>query len=345
VVLQGAGSRRPSMDDVGRRAGVSHQTVSRVLNANSYVSAQTRERVLAAIEELNYRPNQSARSLARRRTDSVGVITMGGPGHGLLASILEGISREAVEQGFSISINNLEISLDERNADDLVEAAFESFISEGVGGVIIISAYAGVMKALERESSELPIVLVFGQPAEGIGTATIDPHHGGKLAAEHLLSLGHRAIAHVAGPSNRFDSIGREAGFREALAKQGLEPVVVLRGDFSSDSGYAVGSSLRQRTDFTAIFSGNDQMALGLLHAFEEVGRRAPNDISIVGYDDIPDASHYIPPLTTIRQDFVEIGARSFRELSEAIDRGTFTHVNLLPELIVRASTALISSS
>ena len=340
MIRKGASPRRPSMEDVGERAGVSRQTVSRVLNVTSYVSPQTRIRVLSAIEELNFRPNKSARSLALSRSDIVGVITMGGPGHGLLASILQGISREAREKGFSISVNNLEVSLYDRSFEVLVDAAFESFISESVAGVIVVSAYAGIMKVLQRQSSELPIVLVFGEPTEGIGTATIDPRFGGKLAAEHLLTLGHKAIAHVSGPANRLDAMGREAGFREELAQNGLEPVAVLRGDWSADSGYTIGREFRERNDITAIFCANDQMALGLLHAFGEVSRYAPRDISIVGFDDNPDASHYQPPLTTIRQDFVEIGARSFQGMSKAIDYGIFEDVNILPKLVVRSSTA-----
>jgi DNA-binding LacI/PurR family transcriptional regulator len=327
------------MADVGERAGVSHQTVSRYLNGTSYVSAETRERVELAISELGFRPNRSARSLALSRTETIGVITMGGAGQGLLAEILNGIAHAAARAGFSVSVSNLEVSPDEKDAEALISAAFERFLAERVDGVIVVSAFSGVIESVRRAGAEIPIVLIFGQPTEGVGTATIDSFEGGRLAAQYLLSLGHTKIIHVGGPANRFDSLGREEGFISALTEHQIELVDVVRGDWFSVSGYAVGTALAARSDFTAIFSANDQMALGIIHALAQAGRFAPADYSIVGYDDIPDAAHYLPPLTTIRQDFRLIGQRSFGELKEAISTGTYTDVSISPTLVVREST------
>lgn len=339
ITVTSTPSRRPSQDDVGRLAGVSHQTVSRFLNGQSYVGRDARERIESAIRELNYRPNRSARSLATNRSETVGVITMGGPGAGSLGLVLQGIGHAAEADGFSVSTSNLEVAPDDRDAEELVAAAFERFLSEGVEGLVIVSAYTGVMEVVKSKAHELPIVIVFGEPTEGVGTATIDSALGGGLVAAHLLELGHRRVVMVRGPANRFDSAGREEGFREQLSRAGAQMIEGPRGDWTSESGYRAALELRDRDDFTAIFAANDQMALGVLHAFSEIGRHAPRDFSLVGYDDLPDARHYLPPLTTVRQDFEEIGARSFVELRDAIRRESFTHVSLQPELIIRQST------
>jgi len=307
------------------------------------VKPETRERVEAAIRELGYRPNRSARSLVRSRTESIGVISMGGPGANLLAVVMRGVFAEAAAAGLSVTVANVEFEPGADDARRLVDEAFDRLVSEGVDGMLLVSASTDVEDAIRSKVHELPIVLVFGEAMAGAGIVTVDPEHGGSLAGHHLLGLGHTVIAHVGGPADRFDARGREAGFRAALAERGLTPAAVERGDWSSDSGYRAGLTLRERHDITAVFVANDEMALGLLHALAEAGRRVPEEVSVVGYDDNPDAAHYRPPLTTVRQDLAEIGRRSVRALTAALETGAGASVTLEPELVVRASTRPVS--
>jgi DNA-binding LacI/PurR family transcriptional regulator len=337
--------RRPSMDDVGRRAGVSRQTVSRMLNGNSYVSAATRLRVERAIRELGYLPNRSARSLAHGRTESVGLLSISGPAHGMTDQVLSGAGAAAELAGYSVSYLSVDAYPnsdrdDSRQAEQRVGHAFDRFLSQGVDGLLVLSDRTEVLEVIIRKGGELPIVLLFGPPTPGLGSATIDSAAGGRMATEHLLGIGHSRIVQVAGPTSRYDSQAREAGFHSALARAGLEPVDVHRGTWTPESGHEIGVRLRTRDDFTAVFCVNDFMALGLIHAFGEVGREVPGEISVVGYDDIDGAAYFRPPLTTVRQDFRRLGDRAFTELLGMIRTGASGQVVLEPELIIRGSTA-----
>jgi DNA-binding LacI/PurR family transcriptional regulator len=336
-------SRRPAvMSDVGRLAGVSHQTVSRVINGSRHVSPDTRERVLAAMRELGYRPNSIARALVTGRSQTIGVVsfdtTLYGP-----ASTLFGIERAAHEAGYFTIIASLK-ALDRASVTDAVDR----LSLQGVDGVLVIVSEEGSAEALLGAPAGVPMVAVEGGPDQGIPVIAVDQRQGASLATRHLLELGHRTVWHVTGPANSLEAQERIRGWEQTLAGAGAPVPPAMTGDWSARSGYFVGRQLSRDPEVTAIFAGNDQMALGLLRAMHENGRTVPGDVSLVGFDDIPEAPFFTPPLTTVRQDFGEVGSRSLRVLVRAIEAhqaGERPPAGSLvaPELMVRASTAPVA--
>ncbi|MGW0827668.1 LacI family DNA-binding transcriptional regulator [Streptomyces sp. NPDC002845] len=308
-----AGSR-PVMDDVAQLAGVSKQTVSRVLNENPAVRAETREAVREAMRTLGYRPSRSARSLASGRTRMLGVISFDAARYGP-ASTLTAINTAAQEAGYLVS----SIALDTADRDTVVRA-MDRLSAEGADGVIAIAPQRGVAMALAEARLDTPLVMLDNGLGDGTPVVTSDFRAGARLATEHLLGLGHSAVWHIAGPTGWTSADQRAASWRETLAAAGVRIPEPLVGDWGADSGYALGRRLAERPDVTAVFASNDQMALGALRAFHEAGRRVPEDVSVVGYDDIPEAAHLLPPLTTVRTDFSEIGTRSLRLLLGRLD-------------------------
>jgi DNA-binding LacI/PurR family transcriptional regulator len=335
---QRSGRRRPAvMSDVGRLAGVSHQTVSRVINGSRHVTATTRARVLAAMEELDYRPSSIARALATGRTRTLGVVsshtTLYGP-----SSILFQIERAAHEKGYFVIASP-------RAADSAtVSEAIERLRAWGVEGVLVIVSEIEVAASMLELSSELPVVAVGAGPECGVPNVSIDQRAGARLATQHLLDLGHRTVHHITGPPSSIEARQRLDGWRATLRDAGApEPTPVI-GDWSARSGYHVGRQLAADPELSAVFVGNDQMALGLLRALHEAGRPVPDEVSLVGFDDIPEATYFTPPLTTIRQDFGEMGSRSLYllvQVIEAFQAGESAQDGSLvfPELVVRAST------
>lgn len=326
---------KPVMDDVARRAGVSKQTVSRVLNENPSVRPETRERVRAAMSELGYRPSPSARSLASGRTRVLGVISFDASRHGP-ASILTAINLAAREAGYLISSIALSLS----DADTVMEAV-DRLAAEGADGVIAIAPQQHTDKALADVAPAIPLVTLESHLGADTPVVTSDSAAGGRLTVEHLLSLGHSTVHHIAGPDGWLAAEQRVLGWRGALEAAGAPVPEPLTGDWSASSGYELGRQLASRPDVTAVFASNDQMALGVLRALQEAGRRVPDDVSVVGYDDIPEAPYLLPPLTTIRNDFAETGRRALdllvRRLRGDAERGVQSIVPV--ELVVRAST------
>jgi DNA-binding LacI/PurR family transcriptional regulator len=331
--------RRPAvMSDVGRLAGVSHQTVSRVINGSRHVSPQTRERVLSAMRELGYRPNSIARALATGRTRTVGIVTFDTSLYGP-ASTLFGIERAAHEAGYLITVVSLK-ALDRGS----VLGAIERLRGQGVDGILAIAAEQESAEALLHAPLDVPLVAVEAGPERGIPVVSVDQHRGAELATGHLLDLGHRTVHHIAGPLGSIESQLRAGGWRAAVERAGAFRPEPLIGDWSARAGYHLGRRLARDRAATAVFASNDQMALGVLRAMHEAGRRIPEEVSVVGFDDIPEASYFTPPLTTVRQDFGEVGSRSLRVLLRAIDtvaagerppEGSL----VAPELVVRASS------
>ncbi|WP_086747805.1 MULTISPECIES: LacI family DNA-binding transcriptional regulator [Streptomyces] len=332
-----AGSR-PVMDDVARLAGVSKQTVSRVLNDNPAVRTQTREAVLEAMRTLGYRPSRSARSLASGRTRMLGVISFDAARYGP-ASTLTAINTAAQEAGYLVS----SIALDTADRDTVVQAV-DRLSAEGADGIIAIAPQRPVATALARARPDTPLVMLDNGLGDGTPVVTSDFTAGARLATEHLLGLGHPTVWHIAGPTGWTSADRRAASWRETLTRAGARVHEPLVGDWSADSGYELGRRLAGR-DVTAVFVSNDQMALGLLRALHEAGRRVPDDVSVVGYDDIPEAAHLLPPLTTIRTDFSAIGTTALRLLLRQLDDPESTGDSLeqdpvVPvDLIVRDST------
>jgi DNA-binding LacI/PurR family transcriptional regulator len=324
------------MYDVARLAGVSHQTVSRVINGSAHVRAETRERVVAAMEKLDYRPNSVARALVTGRSKTLGVVTFNTTLYGP-ASTLVGVERAAHAAGYFVSIVSLE-SL-ERAA---VKDAVERLRALGVDGVAMIAPQEASLGALWDLPADLPVVAVEAGPQDIVAVAEVDQPQGARLATEHLLGLGHETVHHLGGPPGWIEAEQRIAGWRDALDGAGAKASTPLRGDWSARSGYERGRQMLGVPDVTAIFVGNDQMALGLLRALREHGSDVPRDVSIVGFDDIPESAYFSPPLTTVRQDFNEMGRRGLHLLLEEIAAGkrTTARATVPASLVVRASTA-----
>jgi len=327
--------RRPAvMADVAELAGVSHQTVSRVLNDSPHVRGETREKVLEAIRQLDYRPNSVARALVTGRSNTLGVVsfdtTLYGP-----ASTLLGIEEAAHDAGYAVTISSLR-SLNR----DTVLAAIEQLRDQGVDGVMVIAPVRAGADALRHLRSDFAVVAVEAGPNASIPVAAVDQMAGAAAATRHLLSLGHKTVWHLAGPADWNDAEERVEGWRSVLAAAGAPIPALLRGDWTPRSGYEIGQSLLEIRELTAVLVANDQMALGLLRRLHEAGREVPRDLSVVGFDDIPESAYFTPPLTTVRQDFAELGRRCLHVLLGRMEGDTsLTRVVVPPELVVRNST------
>ncbi|MEV4561344.1 LacI family DNA-binding transcriptional regulator [Kitasatospora sp. NPDC049285] len=330
----GTEQRQPVMADVAKLAGVSHQTVSRVLNGAPHVRPDTRERVLAAIRELDYRPNSAARALVTRRSQTLGVVSFDSTLYGP-ASMLDGIERAARSAGYFVSVANLR-SLDSRS----VQEAVDRLRDQGIEGVVVIAPQTSAVSAVARLSSAIPIVAVGSGTQPRVPMVSVDNSSGAQAATRHLLDLGHRTVHHLAGPPGWQESQDRRDGWRRVLEAAGAPVPPVESGDWSARSGYEAGLRLAEQAEVTAVFCANDHMALGLLRALHEAGRSVPGDISVVGFDDIPEAGYFTPPLTTVRQDFSELGRRALELLVAELAGATHprTHVQIPPEMVLRRS-------
>ncbi|WP_345645094.1 LacI family DNA-binding transcriptional regulator [Streptomyces tremellae] len=333
--------RAPTMADVARLAGVSHQTVSRVLGDHPNVRPATRAQVRRAIEELGYRRNPSARALVTRRTRTVGVVacnpTLYGP-----ASTLVGLQEAAMAEGYLVSA----VTLRRFDADALADAV-EGLGDWGVEGVVVMVPQGETVAALESLDPPFPVVTVEGGHDLPIPGVCVDQELGGRMVTSHLLAAGHRTVWHVAGPQNWLEAGARLRGWRRTLEEAGARVPPVIEGDWTPLSGYRAGQELAGRAlaggaGLSAVFVGNDQMAVGVLRAFREAGIAVPGQVAIAGFDDIPEAEFLTPPLTTVRQDFTAVGEASIRLLVDRIEsagpRGA-AQVVIEPRLIVRGST------
>jgi DNA-binding LacI/PurR family transcriptional regulator len=324
------------MADVARLAGVSSQTVSRVSTGHPGVVGATREQVLRAMKQLGYRPNSAARALKRGEFRTIGVIlfTLATTGN---SRTVEAIANHAAEEGYGITL--IPVALP---TQDGLLGAFTRLGELAVDGVIVIME----VHLLDSATVELPpaaqVVVVDSDAGNRYTVVDTDQADGARQAVRHLLDLGHRTVWHVTGPPESFASQRRADAWRAALRDAGRPVPDVRHGDWSAQSGYRAGLDLADEPECTAVFAANDQMALGLLRAFHECGRLVPHDISVVGFDDLPDAASYIPPLTTIHQDFAEVGRRCVQAVLRQIRHETTqAGTTLVPtSLIVRASTA-----
>jgi DNA-binding LacI/PurR family transcriptional regulator len=336
AAITAVGSRPPRMTDVAVVAGVSHQTVSRVLNNAHGVSPQVRLRVLEAIAQVGYRRNLAARMLASRRSGLVGIIAYDVAQFGP-ASVALGIQTAAKDTAYDVSTVGLaEISV------QAFHAAVERLLEQSVEALIVLVRSQRVLELTRTLDIGIPILAVDGDPAEMLLTVGVDQVEGARLATRHLVDLGHRHIAHLAGPADSSESRARRLGWRLELRRAGLAtPRTRLIGDWSARSGYQAGLSLVDEPNVTAVFAANDQMALGLIHALGDSGRSVPREVSVVGFDDLPEAAHFSPPLTTVRQDFSELGRRAMCLIERVLSGDSTASDPLVPaQLIVRTSTA-----
>jgi DNA-binding LacI/PurR family transcriptional regulator len=328
--------RAPSIRDVARLAGVSHQTVSRVLNGHPSIRDSTKARVQQVMDELQYRPNRAARALVKGRSRTLGVISASSSQYGPASSIaaIQDASRAA---GYYVNTANL-TSVDRAS----IEAAVEHLLGQAVEGLVVIAPQARVFDALAEMSLDIPLVTLQSTGENLQRALSVDQIAGARLATRHLVELGHTDIYHLAGPQDWTEAEARMRGFLEEMGAQDIPTTAPILGDWTADFGYHAGRELLRMRDFTAIFSSNDQMALGLMHAIREAGLRVPDDVSIVGFDDVPEAAHFWPPLTTVRQDFPELGRRCIALLLAEINGQPSSGYSrsLQPELVVRASTA-----
>jgi DNA-binding LacI/PurR family transcriptional regulator len=331
------GRRLPRLNDVAALAGVSHQTVSRVVNNHPNVSKGTRERVEAAISELGYRRNTAARSLVTRRSQTIGVLGSELSQYGPANTIL-GVEQAARDAGYFVSIAALKTV-----NRDTISDALRHFQDQSVDGVVVVVPHSETLSALDAMALDVPVVTVGSLGNDTISGAMVDQKRGAELAVTHLIEHGHRRIGHISGPLDWIDGAARAEGWSQTLRAAGLEDDLLVHGDWSAGSGYTIGRQLARERSATAIFVGNDQMALGVLRAFSEAGISVPGDVSVVGFDDTPEAAYFVPPLTTVRQDFEELGRRCVDAMVGEIEQGAaVSGIVVTPELVVRESTAAI---
>ncbi|MFB6634406.1 LacI family DNA-binding transcriptional regulator [Streptomyces sp. NPDC056362] len=322
------------MADVAQRAGVSSQTVSRVSNGDSAVVEATRRKVLDAMKELGYRPNSAARALKRGEFRAIGVITMGLASTGNVRT-LDAIVRSAAGVGYAVTL----IPLDAPTQDH-VKGAFSRLDELAVDAVVLIMEVHLLDAAALALPPHVKVVVVDSDATERFPGVDTDQRQGARAAVRHLLGLGHGTVWHVAGPEESFASGRRAEAWEEALREEGRVVPPVLRGDWTPESGYEAGLRLADETGCTAVFVANDQMALGVLRAFHERGVRVPGDVSVVGFDDISEAASFIPPLTTVRQDFAQVGALCVEAVLRELAGESVTGVRLVPTTLVERSSA-----
>ncbi|MDF3144069.1 MULTISPECIES: LacI family DNA-binding transcriptional regulator [unclassified Streptomyces] len=291
-----------SMADVARIAGVSSQTVSRVSNGFPGVNEETRRQVLAAMRELGYRPNSAARALRRGEFRTLGVITFSLSTMGNIRT-LEAIATSAAQHGYAVTLLPVAVP-----TQDEVNGAFSRLGELAVDAVIVIME----IHLLDAATVSLPpgvqVVVADSDAGDRYTVVDTDQAGGARDAVRHLLDLGHDTVWHLAGPEDSFAAQRRANAWRSTLTEAGAVPPPLVRGDWSAESGYLAGLRLAEERDCTAVFAANDQMALGLLRALHERGRKVPDDVSVIGFDDIPESASFLPPLTTIHQDFAEVG-------------------------------------
>ncbi|HYI53850.1 MAG TPA: LacI family DNA-binding transcriptional regulator [Microlunatus sp.] len=333
--------RPPGMHDVARVAGVSHQTVSRVLNDHPSVRPETRERVQAAISQLSYRRNPFARALVTRRTHTIGVLA---PASNLFgpASLVIAVEQAARSHGWYVSLASLS-DFDPPS----VATAIDHFLGQQVDGLVVVAPVPSAVEACSAAALGVPTVMVATdtEPAAGFDVVAIDQEQGARDAVRHLLALGHPGVAHLAGPTDWLDAAARLRGWQRELSAAGLAAPAVLAGDWSAVSGYRVGQELVAAGGHrpTAVFAANDLMAIGLIRALVEAGVSVPGQVSVVGFDDIDAAGFTLPPLTTVRQDLVTLGRLGVERLLARISGAEPADpVRQPPELVVRASTAAV---
>jgi LacI family transcriptional regulator len=327
-------TRRATLYDVARRAGVSYQTVSRVINGSPHVAPKTLRRVQEAIKALDYQPNKAAQALVTRRTFILEVIAAGTTHYGP-AQMVTGVEQAANASGYKLVLTNIENATLEQ-----IKGVMENL--GGIDGVIII---APIQEDIYEDLTQMcpkPFVKVGAKPGANLPSVIIDQHQGSQMMVQHLIDLGHRHIAEICGPLQWYDAAARHESWLATLRANKLEPGPVTQGDWTAAGGYAAAwELLHTNPQFSALAVANDQMALGAMRALHECGLRIPDDISVTGFDDIPESAFFEPPLTTVRQDFTALGKQSVEYLVEMLrtPEAPLHQRMLYPTLVIRQST------
>jgi DNA-binding LacI/PurR family transcriptional regulator len=320
--------------DVAKLAGVSVPTVSRVLTGAARVRPEKERLVLDAIAKLNYRPSATARALASRQSHTIAIVAGNTSQYGY-AETIRGIEEEARADGFTVTITVVETTDPEE-----VERAVALVLDQSPAGVVVLKFDPPGVAVLESLPRDLPVVAVSGVRSRDVPQAVLDESRAAETLTEHLLALGHRTVHHVRVPPSRRED-GRTTGWRRALKRAGLEQPVLFEATWSPESGRAIGQEIARDPQITAVFCGNDEIAMGVIKGLRDAGVRVPDDVSVVGFDDHPLAAMWSPALTTVRQDFGGLGARAFELLRGAMSGEVVRRTSsALPELIVRESSA-----
>lgn len=328
-------TRKPNIYDVAKHAGVSHQTVSRVINNHPNIRQSTQEKVLAAMQELGYTPNLAARALVTARSQMIGILAadtyMYGP-----SGMLHAIENEARKFGYATITCSVDTA-DESSISDGIEHLRRS----GIEGLIAIIPHREAVDFVRSNMVSIPIVSIDSHYRLDELSASIDNFQGAALATKHLIELGHKNIAHISGPANWIDSQDRAAGYTATMLNAGLKPLVI-QGDWEIGTGYRLATEIKfAERGITAVFAANDHLAFGVMRACQEQGLNVPVDLSVVGFDDIPEAAFWNPALTTLRQDFAGLGDRAISLLlSNLSGEGKNEAPNPMPEFVLRSSTS-----
>jgi DNA-binding LacI/PurR family transcriptional regulator len=330
-----ANPRQPNIYDVARLAKVSHQTVSRVLNNNPSIRPETKSRVLKAMQSLGYRPSLAARALASSRSKMLGILSSDtdftGP-----AAMVHHMEAAARAQGYFV----VTVGID-ANDEESVQSGIDHLMKLGIEGLALVTPQLRAVEIARAAVSGIPVVTLDSMYRMDELAVSVDNFAGGAAATQHLIDLGHRNIAHISGPQGWFESTTRAAGYTATMLNANLTPQVI-DGDWLIGTGYRIGKKLDiESKGLTALFIANDRMSFGFMHAMRERGIDIPGRLSIVGFDDLEESAYSSPPLTTLRQDFKELGNRAMNLLLSEIS-GTSTKKldRLIPELVLRGSTA-----
>lgn len=327
--------RAPSIIDVAREAGVSAQTVSRVANGMDVVRPTTREKVLAAMDRVGYRPNSAARALKSGRFRTLGVIMSELSSYGNTRT-LEAFAREASKAGYSLALTPLWTI-----AQAGLTGAFTRIADQAVDGLIVVMEEHDLLDSDLARVAGIPTVVVTAGRSHPYASIDTDQAQGARLATEHLLSLGHETVWHIRGPESSHGARDRARAWADTLRAHGRVVPEILPGDWGTASGYAAGKRLAAEPSATAVFAANDAMALGAMRALQEAGRDIPGSVSIVGFDDMELSSDFLPPLTTVHQYFDRVATAAVGMLLDRIEHDRHsTSDPVATELVIRASTA-----
>ncbi|WP_066465932.1 LacI family DNA-binding transcriptional regulator [Sanguibacter suarezii] len=326
----------PVIADVARLAGVSVPTVSRVLTGSTPVSDEKRERIMAAIRELGYRPNAAARALVSGRQSMIAVVAGNTTRYGY-AMTIQGIEEAARAAGYLVVITVVDTP-----DETTVATTVDLVLGQPVAGIVVLAFDEAGILAKGAFPATVPMVsaVAVGDSAAREPQAFLDDRVAAKEATDYLLGLGHATVHHVSVPQ-AVPRMGRTLGWEDALRAAGLEVPEIIAADWEPSSGRQVGLQLADRPDVTAVICGNDEVAIGVIRGLHEAGKRVPDDVSVVGFDDSPLAAVAIPALTTVAQDFIDLGHRAFSQLSLLITTGEAPmSSSSAPRLVVRESTA-----